>query len=343
MRRAEGAAPGADRAAGPGLSAGALTPATRLHSNGPALSLLVLQMDLDLVVDRVRAVLLVLRHGGLPRDDLHLHRARQKQLLLLLLVLQVDAVDGPVGACHAAHHLVVAHQVVLHLLGHHAHHQLGLVVVYSRRRHRSPLRLLLVVLVQLLNVEGAAALVDVDVAVDGALNLNCLRAVALLRVQLATVPPHVHRLDLHHLAALHASVATGGVVGRGYDRLPSRVEPEVGLVHQLLVEGGVDGCVVVGDGVGVDLGVAVLEELVQDALLLVVVDVHPLALDSAAFNSNTQPVSNISHNMRRRPFRNRAGPKYLLELLLALGGLVVVAGRVASLHALAVLGGVGQG
>lgn len=56
-------------------------------------SLVVLQVDLDLVVDGVRAVLLVLGDGGLACHDLHLHGARQKQLLLLLLVLQVDAVD----------------------------------------------------------------------------------------------------------------------------------------------------------------------------------------------------------------------------------------------------------
>ena len=67
-------------------------------------SSLVLQLDLDLVIDRVRAVLLVLRDGWLPSDYLHLHRARQKQLLLLLLlVLEVNAVDRSVGDCPVTH------------------------------------------------------------------------------------------------------------------------------------------------------------------------------------------------------------------------------------------------
>ena len=55
---------------------------------------LLLDLELHLVVDGVRAMLLVLSGGRLPRH-LHLHRARQKQLLLLLLVLKrVDAVGG---------------------------------------------------------------------------------------------------------------------------------------------------------------------------------------------------------------------------------------------------------
>ena len=55
---------------------------------------LLLDLELHLVVDGVRAMLLVLSGWRLPRH-LHLHRARQKQLLLLLLVLKrVDAVGG---------------------------------------------------------------------------------------------------------------------------------------------------------------------------------------------------------------------------------------------------------
>lgn len=77
------------------------------------------------------------------------------------------------------------------------------------------------------------------------------------------------------------------VVGGRDDCLTRRVESEVGLIHQLVVEGGIDGCVVVGDGLvtvvgptALDLG-TVFEELVEDALLLVVVDVHLVALDGA--------------------------------------------------------------
>ena len=53
---------------------------------------LLLDLELHLVVDRVRAMLLVLSGRRLPRH-LHLHRARQKQLLLLVLK-RVDAVGG---------------------------------------------------------------------------------------------------------------------------------------------------------------------------------------------------------------------------------------------------------
>ena len=53
---------------------------------------LLLDLELHLVVDGVRAMLLVLGGRRLPRH-LHLHRARQKQLLLLVLK-RVDAVGG---------------------------------------------------------------------------------------------------------------------------------------------------------------------------------------------------------------------------------------------------------
>ena len=54
---------------------------------------LLLDLELHLVVDGVRAMLLVLSGWRLPRH-LHLHRARQKQLLLLLVLKGVDAVGG---------------------------------------------------------------------------------------------------------------------------------------------------------------------------------------------------------------------------------------------------------
>ena len=53
---------------------------------------LLLDLELHLVVDGVRAMLLVLSGRRLPRH-LHLHRARQEQLLLLVLK-RVDAVGG---------------------------------------------------------------------------------------------------------------------------------------------------------------------------------------------------------------------------------------------------------
>ena len=84
-------------------------------------------------------------------------------------------------------------------------------------------------------------------------------------------------------------LATSRVIGGRDDGLTGGVEAKVGLVHQLVIEGRVDRCVVVCDGLVavvrstalVDLR-TVLEELVEDALLLIIVDVHPFALDGAA-------------------------------------------------------------
>jgi len=126
--------------------------------------------------------------------------------------------------------------VVLQLLS-----RLGLVAVDPMRGHRGLLWLGVVVLVELLDVEAAAALVHVHASVDRALDLNCLCPVSLLRVQLASVPSS-GGLDRHDFSLV---MACGVVVRCGHDRLPCRVEAKVGLVHQLLVEGGVDRSVVV--------------------------------------------------------------------------------------------------
>ena len=132
--------------------------------------------------------------------------------------------------------------VVLQLLG-----GLRLMVVHSVRRHSSGLGLGVVVLVEFLNVKTATSLVHVhSLVAHRALNLDGLGPVALLRVQLP--PVAAHWLDGHDLTL----VVTRSVVVRGRDDgLSGRVEPEVGLVHQLLVERRVHGGVVVGDGVGV--------------------------------------------------------------------------------------------
>ena len=69
--------------------------------------------------------------------------------------------------------------------------------------------------------------------------------------------------------------------------MPGRVEPEIGLVHQLIVEARVYVCVVVLDRLVLVLGRCcvnfgtVLEEFVQNGLLLVVVDAHTFTLDCA--------------------------------------------------------------
>ena len=127
------------------------------------------------------------------------------------------------------------------------------------------LRLLMVVLVELMNIQTAASLVHVDVAVHGGLDLDGLGAVALLRVQLAPV----HWLDVHDVALV---VLAARVVRRRDNRLSGRVETEVGLVHKLLIEARVHSRVVVLDSLVSVMASApalahlcsVLEQLVQD-------------------------------------------------------------------------------
>ena len=104
----------------------------------------------------------------------------------------------------------------------------------------------------------------IDITIHGALHLNGLSAVSFLRVQLTTV----HLFYLHHVTL---RMLPAGVIRRRHNCLPSRIETEVSLVHELLVEARVNGGVIVGDSLIVvvssraliHLG-AVLEELVQD-------------------------------------------------------------------------------
>ena len=83
-----------------------------------------------------------------------------------------------------------------------------------------------------MNVETAASLVHVDsvVAIDGALYLDGLCSVSLLRVQLAPV----HRLNVHQVAL--ATVSAARVVRSGHDGLACGVEAKISLVHELLIE-----------------------------------------------------------------------------------------------------------
>ena len=90
------------------------------------------------------------------------------------------------------------------------------------------LRLLMVVLVELMDVQTATALVHMHIRANWALDLYRLRAVTLLSVQLAAI----HRLNLHHVSTLR--VHSGGVVRSGHNGASSRVEAEVCLVHELL-------------------------------------------------------------------------------------------------------------
>ena len=181
----------------------------------------------------------------------------------------------------------------------------------------------MVVLVKLMDVEAASALVHVHTRVHWALNLNGLGSVAFLRVQLAPVTADVHWLDRHHVSLHVVTVVARCVVRGGHDCLASWVESKVGLVHQLLVEGGVHIGVVVGDGVlvvdtlGVELGASILEQFVQDRFLLVIVDVHTLALDSTTLNSkNDRQIQLDKSNLRICNAYDNAGIKGQPSILL---------------------------
>ena len=127
----------------------------------------------------------------------------------------------------------------------------------------------------------------VHVGVHRTLDLNRLRAIPLLRVQLTPI----HRLNLHHIVALRMACALR-VVRRRYDGLSGWVEAKVSLIHKLLVETRIDRRVIVGYGligrwssVRIDLLCPVLEQFVQDTLLLLIVNVHALALNGTAMRS----------------------------------------------------------
>lgn len=165
-------------------------------------------------------MLLVLGRRRLARHHLHLHRAWQKQLLLVVLQ-RVHAVLalGPAVSTGATTNHVVLNRVAV-----------GVVVCNPGGRHGRPFGLLVVVLVKLVDVERAASLVHVHISANRALDLNGLRAVTLLRVQLAPV----RLLHVHYVALLRVDSVC--VVGRGHDGAAGWVEAKIGLVHKLLVE-----------------------------------------------------------------------------------------------------------
>ena len=140
----------------------------------------------------------------------------------------------------------------------------------------------MVVLVQLVDVQTATSLVHVDIGtvlvVHWRLNLDGLRAIAFLSVQLTSI----HRLDIQDSTI--TALLTSAVVGSGNNCLPRWVEAKVRLVHQLVVEARVHVRVVVLYRLIVDIllrvdALPILEQFVQDGLLLIVVDAHTFSLD----------------------------------------------------------------
>ena len=144
----------------------------------------------------------------------------------------------------------------------------------------------------------------IHVGVHRTLDLNRLRAIPLLCVQLTSV----HRLNLHHIVALRMACALR-IIRRRYDGLSCWVEAKVCLIHKLLIETRIDRGVVVLNGligirwsrVRVHLLCSVLEQLVQDALLLLIVNVHAFTLDCTAMRSKT-PIGyqQLCKNLRKK-------------------------------------------
>ena len=239
-------------------------------------------MEWHLVVDALRAVLLVLGGWRLALDDLHLHRARQEQLLAVLLLrlllgLALDRVgDALVHSLWTRGHSLVSGHWHNDLRGN--LRRVDHVMVRCAGGGRL-WRLLVVVLIQLMDVQTISSLVHTDIStvlvVHRRLDLDGLRSIAFLSVQLASI----HRLNIQDAAV--TALLTRSVVGRGDDCLPRWVEAKVRLVHQLVVETRVYVRVVVLYRLVVDvlLRLAVLEQFVQDGFLLVVVDAHTFSLD----------------------------------------------------------------
>ena len=141
-------------------------------------------------------MLLVMCGGRLARDHIHLDGAGNEELLLVRLMVGTAVVRNACLATCRSHHAVLEG-----LRGHTILRRL--VVRHTRGGH---LRLLMVVLVQLVNVQAAAALVHID-GVSVTLDLDCLRTVTLLRVELAPI----HLFDVYYFAlrVLPARVVRG--------------------------------------------------------------------------------------------------------------------------------------
>jgi len=208
-------------------------------------------------------VLLLRGYGCLPLNHLHLHGARHEQLCsvlaarvrlvtadllllleLLLLLVVLLVVWASCGRRMLDLLLVLLLLVISDPRGRRGDHLPATRLVASATAlAASRLGRVLVVRVQLVDVERVAPLVHVRVVGlrrlvlpitdQVAVYLDRLRAIALLRVQL---PPmaHVNRLDEQSALLVMSDVPL-----LRNDGLAGRVEPEVGLVHQLLVERGV--------------------------------------------------------------------------------------------------------
>lgn len=152
----------------------------------------------------------------------------------------------------------MVHLVVANPLSGRGHDLASTRLVARRSSGATNLGRVLVVRVQLVDIEGVASLVHVRIVRLGGLvlvvaivlhqitiDLDCLRAVALLSVQLTAVNAMAHIDRLNEEGTLFVMPMMPVIVVRSSralltdDGLACRVEPEIGLRHQLLVEGRV--------------------------------------------------------------------------------------------------------
>lgn len=195
-------------------------------------------------------MLLVLSNGRFPLYHLHFHSSRHEKLGAILAVstfLLLLLEDGIVLCSIVAMALVVVLLVVSYTLGGGRYVTTSRLVAASASTSSSDLCRVLVVSIELMDVQGVATLVHVSLVLSSlsvAINLNSLGAVALLSVKLASLlMTNVDRLDKEGLVVASSSVRRMSRHASSLlanHRLTGWVEAEVGLSHQLLVEGCVD-------------------------------------------------------------------------------------------------------
>lgn len=195
-------------------------------------------------------MLLVLSNGRFPLYHLHFHSSRHEKLGAILAVstfLLLLLEDGIVLCSIVAMALVVVLLVVSYTLGWGRYVTTSRLVAASASTSSSDLCRVLVVSIELMDVQGVATLVHVGLVLTSlsvAINLNSLGAVALLSVKLASLlMTNVDRLDKEGLVVASSSVRRMSRHASSLlanHRLTGWVEAEVGLSHQLLVEGCVD-------------------------------------------------------------------------------------------------------
>lgn len=195
-------------------------------------------------------MLLVLSNGRFPLYHLHFHSSRHEKLGAILAVstfLLLLLEDGIVLCSIVAMALVVVLLVVSYTLGGGRYVTTSRLVAASASTSSSDLCRVLVVSIELMDVQGVTTLVHVGLVLTSlsvAINLNSLGAVALLSVKLASLlMTNVDRLDKEGLVVASSSVRRMSRHASSLlanHRLTGRVEAEVGLSHQLLVEGCVD-------------------------------------------------------------------------------------------------------